>query len=168
MSTPPPSHAVPATREALRAHPDAPVPPRPGALRVAALTTAGAMLAVSAALQAVVGVPHLIEDVRELAARDAGGRPHLLAAVAAGLWLGVAALAAFAGVVVHAAWQGRRRRRPARGTLRLVGVACLAYGLALALGLAWSPHALGYVAIEVLVLAGAGAPAGAASGPGPR
>ena len=134
----------------------APSPARPGAWRSGALAAGGALLAASAAVQALVGVPHLLADLRELAARDAGGRPRLLGAVSAGLWLGVTALAVFAALALHAAWRARRGRPVAAGELRIVGVACAAFGAALYAGAGRSPHALGYVLAGALVLAGAG------------
>lgn len=133
-----------------------PAPARPDSLRLAALVAGGALLAVSALLQGVVGVPHLLEDVRELAAHDAGGRPRLLGAVGAGLWLGVTALAAFAALALHAAWQVGRGRPVAAGALRIVGAAGAGFGVALFLGAGRSPHALGYVLAGALVAAGAG------------
>jgi hypothetical protein len=64
-------------------YPDAAVrPPALGGSRHAALAVGGALLAASAALQLLVGVPHLLADLRELALHDAGGRPRLIAAVA--------------------------------------------------------------------------------------
>ncbi len=133
----------------------APSPARPGAWRSGALAAGGALLAASAATQALIGVPHLMEDLRELAARDAGGRPRLLGAVGAGLWLGVAALAVFAALALHAAWRARRGRPVAVGALRIIGVACAAFGAALYARAGQSPHALGYVLAGALVLAGA-------------
>lgn len=135
-----------------------PSPDRPGVVRtgaLVALAAGGALLAASATLQALVGVPHLLEDLRELAAGEAGGRPRLLGAVSAGLWLGVTALGVFAAVALHAAWQTRRGRPVAAGVLRVVGVACAAFGAALYADAGQSPHALGYVLAGVLVLAGA-------------
>jgi len=96
----------------------APSPARPGAWHVGALAAGGALLAASAAVQALVGVPHLLADLRELAARDAGGRPQLLGAVGAGLWLGVTALAVFAALALHAAWRARSQRPVAAGAGR--------------------------------------------------
>jgi hypothetical protein len=131
-------------------------PDRSRALRVGALAAAGTLLAASATLQGVVGVPHLLADLRELAAHDVGGRPRLLGAVGAGLWLGVTALAVFAVVALHAAWQTYRGCLVAAGVLRIVGVACAAFGAALYAEAGRSPHALGYVLAGALVLAGAG------------
>lgn len=148
MSSPPapaaPLHATAAT------------PPTPGTIRRAALAASGALLAASVAVQALVGVPHLLDDVRALAARDAGGRPRLVAAVEAGLWLGVAALALSAALVAHALWQSRRAPLATAGALRLVGGTCAAFGVALFVRAGGSPHALGYVAAGALALVGAG------------
>lgn len=128
-------------------------PPAGGGRRQLALAAGSALLAASAALQATIGVPHLIEDVRELALRDVGGRPRLVAHVAAGLWLGVAALALCAALVAHALWRARRGEAVAPGVLRLVVAACAAFGASLYAGTG-SLHALGYVLAGALVLVG--------------
>lgn len=140
-----------------------PIPPlttpsarQPGPLQRGALAAGGALLAASALLQAFIGVPHLMADLREVAAHEAGGRPRLLGAVSADLWLGAGTLAVYAAVVLHASWQARRGPPAAAGVLRLIGVTCAAFGLALGAGAGWTPHTLGYVATGALVVLGAG------------
>jgi len=129
---------------------------RPGTLRLGALAAGGALLAASAGIQGLVGVPHLLADLRALAAHDVGGRPRVIGAVASGLWLGVTALAVFAALALHAAWGGRGGRPVAAGVLRVVGVACAAFGAALYATAGRSPPALGSALAGTLVLLGAG------------
>ena len=116
-------------------------------VQAALLLGAALMLVAAATVNATVAVPHLREDLLELAVR-----PRLLATVVLGLHLGTFALAALAAVVLGESVKAFRSVEVARLPLGVIAVTCLVFGI-FAFRATHSHHALGYVAVGALIFA---------------
>ena len=110
------------------------------------LALAGLILAFASFTHGSVVVPHLREDLVEIAVR-----PTLLRAVLQAMNLGVVALAAMTAIVLVEAFRSFRGLPVPRASLAIVGVALVVFG-AMAFQATHSHHALGYSLIGVLLL----------------
>jgi len=124
------------------------------ALRATLLFLAAALMGFAAAINAFLSVPHLREDMAEIAVR-----PTLLAAVSAGLYFGAFAMFGFALLVLGAAVRAARGEPVPRLPLAIIAAVYLAFGAGALLAWSRSPHTLGYL-FAGLLIAVAAAPGG--------
>lgn len=111
------------------------------------LAFAGLILAFAAFTQGLVVVPHLHEDLVEIAVR-----PTLLNAVSHSMNLGALALAAMTAIVWIEAVRSYRGLPIPRVSLAVIGIFLVVFGL-IAFQATHSHHALGYALIGALILA---------------
>lgn len=115
-------------------------------LRATLLFLAAVLMGLTAAVNAVVSVPHLQADMAEISVR-----PTLLGAVSLGLYFGTFAMFGFALVVLAAAFEASRGATPARPLLAIVAAVYIAFGVGAFFVWRGSAHTLGYVLIGVLI-----------------
>ncbi len=110
------------------------------------LAFAGLILAFAAFTQGLVVVPHIHEDLVEIAVR-----PTLLNAVSHSMNLGALALAAMTAIVWIETVRSYRGLPIPRASLAVVGIFLVVFGL-IVFQATHSPHALGYSLIGALIL----------------
>jgi hypothetical protein len=115
------------------------------------LAVAGFVMLGSAILHAMVNVPHLHEDLREV-----GVRPTLVAAVMLVLYFSVVAMFAFGSLVMSSAVKSLRGRDLQRMPLWIVAAIYVGFGLVAFAQVSPTPHTLGYAGMGALVAVGAG------------
>jgi hypothetical protein len=118
--------------------------------RAALLMAGSAAILASAVLHGAVNVPHLREDLLEIAVR-----PRLLAAVSLVLYFSVIAMVAFGSLVLAASVAMLRGRPAPAAPLWVTASAYVAFGLVAFAMVSPSVHFLGYAAIGVVVAFGA-------------
>jgi hypothetical protein len=115
-------------------------------MQPALLALAGLILAFATFTHGSVVVPHLREDLVEIAVR-----PTLLNAVLQALNLGVLMLAAVTLIVLVEAFRSYRGLPVPRASLAILGIALVVIGV-MAFQVTHSHHALGYALIGALLL----------------
>jgi hypothetical protein len=118
--------------------------------RALVLLIAGAAILASAILHGTINVPHLREDMLEI-----GVRPGLLGAISLVLYFSVAAMFAFAALVLAGAVAVLNGKAPHVPSLWLIGATYLTFGLGAFVVVDPNAHFLGYALMGVLVSGGA-------------
>jgi len=116
-------------------------------LRSPLLLSAGALMGLSAVMDAFTSVPHLREDMAEIHVR-----PTLMRAVSLGLYFGAIAMFAFAAVVLIAGFRASRGRQVDRPSLVAIAAAYVVFGGTAFFVWGASGHILGYAFAGLLIV----------------